>query len=142
MLADAVALLHDGRVAQFGTPRELFAQPASPWVCQFLGMSNQLPGVVQSPTTVRCALGDLPSRHAADFRVGSAVTLVIPPDAATYADDGLALQVLRRHTLGRLERLELQGPDALQLRLELEPRADNIVRLRFDAQRLFVFARS
>jgi sulfate transport system ATP-binding protein len=36
-IADRVVVLHEGRVAQSATPRELEAHPASPWVAHFLG---------------------------------------------------------------------------------------------------------
>ncbi len=37
LLADHVALLHDGRLEQYGTPADLRAAPASPFVAEFLG---------------------------------------------------------------------------------------------------------
>ena len=42
-LADRVALLRDGRLEQVGSPAELEARPASPFVFQFLGDANSLP---------------------------------------------------------------------------------------------------
>ncbi|KTC40481.1 glycine/betaine ABC transporter ATP-binding protein, partial [Pseudomonas sp. ABAC21] len=36
-MADCVALFHDGRIEQFGTPDDLLAQPASEFVASFMG---------------------------------------------------------------------------------------------------------
>jgi ABC-type Fe3+/spermidine/putrescine transport system ATPase subunit len=141
MLADQIALLNAGRVAQFGRPAELFTRPASLWVCQFLGMTNQLAGTVTAADAVETALGRLPTTHAGGLPPGTAVTLVIPPDAAQVADDGFALRVLRRNSLGRLERLELGGSDGTLLRVELPAGLPDQLRLRFAAEQLFVFAR-
>lgn len=45
-LADKVVVLLGGRVAQTGTPDEIFHSPASPGVAQFVGMENVLSGTV------------------------------------------------------------------------------------------------
>ncbi len=41
-LADRIAVLHQGRVAQAGTPREVYARPATRFVAEFLGGANIL----------------------------------------------------------------------------------------------------
>jgi sulfate transport system ATP-binding protein len=41
-LADEVVVLHEGRIEQIGTPREIYDQPASAFVCEFLGNVNRL----------------------------------------------------------------------------------------------------
>jgi putative ABC transport system ATP-binding protein len=45
-LADRLVILHDGIILQQGSPQELFEQPESPWVAEFLGLGNLVPGVV------------------------------------------------------------------------------------------------
>ncbi len=45
-LADRVAVLADGRVAQVGTPREVFTRPANERVARFVGFDVFLSGVV------------------------------------------------------------------------------------------------
>ncbi len=45
-LGDRVALLHDGRLEQIGTPRELYRQPATRYVAGFIGRSSFLPVTV------------------------------------------------------------------------------------------------
>jgi spermidine/putrescine transport system ATP-binding protein len=39
-LADRIILLRDGKIAQAGTPAEVFANPADGWVASFLGLGN------------------------------------------------------------------------------------------------------
>ena len=39
-MADHIVLLHQGRVVQQGTPRQLFEEPSSPFVVSFFGPSN------------------------------------------------------------------------------------------------------
>lgn len=40
MVADRIILLNGGRIEQIGTPPEIYRQPASPFVAEFLGMKN------------------------------------------------------------------------------------------------------
>ncbi len=49
-LGDQVALLHRGRLAQAGTPQELYGEPASPFVARFIGRSSVLPVMVTGRT--------------------------------------------------------------------------------------------
>ncbi len=65
-IADRIAVMRDGQVAQVGTPRELYRQPASPFVADFLGQINFLNAVIDQVTgdqvILKTALGrlDLP----------------------------------------------------------------------------------
>jgi ABC-type Fe3+/spermidine/putrescine transport system ATPase subunit len=42
-LADSVGVLRDGRLVQWGTPEELYRQPASPFVARFTGICTEAP---------------------------------------------------------------------------------------------------
>jgi putative spermidine/putrescine transport system ATP-binding protein len=44
VLSDRIAVFNDGRVEQVGTPKELYEQPRSLFVAQFLGQSNRFMG--------------------------------------------------------------------------------------------------
>jgi iron(III) transport system ATP-binding protein len=56
-IAHRVVILEGGGVAQAGTPREIYARPASRYVAAFVGAENQHQGTVRSATrsSVRCA---------------------------------------------------------------------------------------
>jgi putative spermidine/putrescine transport system ATP-binding protein len=45
-LSDRVVVMDHGRVAQIGTPEEVYRRPATPFVARFLGRANFLEGVV------------------------------------------------------------------------------------------------
>ncbi|MFI2034543.1 ABC transporter ATP-binding protein [Streptomyces bottropensis] len=53
VLSDRIAVMRDGRIDQFDTPRELFERPRTPFVADFLGAANFLPGTVQQQTPER-----------------------------------------------------------------------------------------
>ncbi len=44
VLGDRVAVMREGQVRQEGTPAEVYAAPADPWVARFVGEANLLPG--------------------------------------------------------------------------------------------------
>lgn len=46
-VADRVAVMRDGRIEQVGTPEELYTRPATPFIADFVGLSNRLPGLVR-----------------------------------------------------------------------------------------------
>ena len=47
-LSDRIAVLSQGRIEQVGTPQEIYLQPASRFVAQFVGLSNLMDGTVTS----------------------------------------------------------------------------------------------
>lgn len=42
-LADRIAVVHNGRIAQVGSPEEVFRRPGTRFVAEFLGVTNLLP---------------------------------------------------------------------------------------------------
>ncbi|MGA0312769.1 MAG: ABC transporter ATP-binding protein [Ilumatobacteraceae bacterium] len=44
VLGDRVAVMHDGRLEQFGSPAELYEDPASAWIASFVGDANFVRG--------------------------------------------------------------------------------------------------
>jgi iron(III) transport system ATP-binding protein len=64
-LSDRIAVMEKGRVAQLGSPEEIYRRPANAFVADFVGASNFLPGEVvqQDPATGTCRVklagGDL-----------------------------------------------------------------------------------
>lgn len=57
-LADHVAVMRDGGIAQFATPTEIYLSPVDPGVAAFVGGAAILPAFIDG-TSVRCALGTL-----------------------------------------------------------------------------------
>ena len=58
-LSDRIAVMSAGRIVQMGTPREIYRQPATPFIADFVGHSNILIG-----TPVRTAGGGFAVRFA------------------------------------------------------------------------------
>src|SRR5215475_13689786 len=78
VISDRIAVLQDGRVAQVGTADQLFSQPRTRFVAEFIGKTNVVEGVGVAPDRVAC--GRLSLRvAAAGLAPGSRVALSIRP---------------------------------------------------------------
>ena len=100
--ADRIAVMAGGRVAQVGTPRELYERPANRTVAEFLGEANLWSATVLSPGRVRCALGDL-ATSAVLPAAGTVVSVCVRPERVRLVDDGIP---------GRIESGQFYGPGA------------------------------
>ena len=82
-IADRLAILHEGRIHQQGTAREILAFPRSLWLACFLGLDNQLHGAVQksSPLQVMTSQGLFHCHQSSQtMDKGQKVILVLKPD--------------------------------------------------------------
>lgn len=96
--SDRLGVLSAGRVQQWGTPEELFYQPASPEVAAFVGKGSLLEGELLACDRLRCALGDLEfAEPFADegLPVGTPLKLFLRPcDLRLTAEGNLPAEVL------------------------------------------------
>ncbi|WP_228976809.1 ABC transporter ATP-binding protein [Streptomyces sp. DH12] len=74
-LADRVVVMHEGRIAQVGSPLEVWRRPASEFVARFLGFDNVVAATVRG-TAATTPWGPLPV--PAGTREGAARLLVRP----------------------------------------------------------------
>ena len=51
-LSDRIAVVNHGKLMQIGTPRDLYDRPKNPFVADFIGINNLIPGDVQE---IHCA---------------------------------------------------------------------------------------
>jgi len=56
VMSDRIVVMHKGRVAQAGTPADLYDRPASTYVANFVGTSNLLKGVVSGVSKTAIAV--------------------------------------------------------------------------------------
>jgi sulfate/thiosulfate transport system ATP-binding protein len=70
-IADRVVVMSQGRIEQIGAPREIYENPANPFVCEFLGSANRIPiswenGSPRSNAVDLSALKPRSSSHGAE----------------------------------------------------------------------------
>ena len=46
-IADRVGVMNKGRLEQLGSPTQIYSRPATPFVAEFVGLTNRLPGTVK-----------------------------------------------------------------------------------------------
>jgi putative spermidine/putrescine transport system ATP-binding protein len=86
-IADRVGVMRAGRLEQLAPPTEVYSRPATPFVAEFVGLSNRLPGTVTG-STVTVRGHDLPLVDPST--PAGPVTAIIRPEAVTLASDDRA----------------------------------------------------
>ena len=79
-MADRIAVIRKGRIIQFGTPREVFDDPATPFVANFVGRSNIVSGRVVGSGDGMVSVdvdGLTVSGRGADMPAGSEAVLAV-----------------------------------------------------------------
>ena len=113
-VSDRVAILRAGKIEQIGTPEQIYDQPASPFVYDFLGNVNLFSGRMKDGALV---IGG--TEFAAPDNRGeedsAAVAFVRPHDIRVTrqaAGPALAAQVIRSNAAGPVANLELKRLDS------------------------------
>jgi spermidine/putrescine ABC transporter ATP-binding subunit len=93
-MSTRIAVIHQGRIAQAGSPREIYEAPADEFVAEFVGQSNLLAGKILKADD-RSVTVSLADDSASDISIiapracgepGDAVLLGIRPEALRLAD--------------------------------------------------------
>lgn len=90
-LANTIAVLERGKVAQLGTPQEIYREPRSRYVGGFIGTLNEIEGTVQSvdkggAATVTTSVGTLTAASIApEVKAGDRVVVVSRPERVELA---------------------------------------------------------
>jgi len=101
-LADSVGVLRDGQLVQWGTPEELYRQPASPFVARFTGICTEIP--------VTRAAAAASGAQVIDVRLPGPVGAVVTATLARAVSDGEPLQMFVRPSA-----VHIVGPTDAQL---------------------------
>ncbi|MEV3970538.1 ABC transporter ATP-binding protein [Streptomyces sp. NPDC050698] len=91
VLSDRIAIMKDGRIEQFDTPRGLFERPRTPFVADFLGAANFLTGAVEeggegSSTRIRLDTGGVLTARAHACVPGQRVRAAVRPSKLRLVD--------------------------------------------------------
>ncbi len=127
-MADRIAVLTEGKLAQTGTPEEIYRRPASARVAGFIGETNLLDGSVVSTqgemATVKTRAGPLIGRGDS-LLSGAAVKLSIRPEAWTLHDkeqeNSISGRVIDRSYLGQRIQYGVETAAGSQQVVEMNP---------------------
>ncbi|MER7743150.1 ABC transporter ATP-binding protein [Streptomyces sp. NPDC096538] len=139
-LADRVVVMRDGRIAQSGTPLEVWQRPADAFVARFLGFENVVEAAVADGVAVT-PWGKVPVPHDAP---GGTRTLLVRPAGVRLvpADEGLRCTVTARTFRGThvAVRLQPEGAPPLEAACALRdaPGTGDVTGVEFDAAEIAV----
>ena len=119
-ISDRVAVLHDGRIDQVGTPPEMYGKPATPFVAEFIGTMNRLVSKVAGDGVVEHEGTLLRADAARGLPIGERVLLLVRPETVSVAlapDDGapegsMAGEVVSHIFLGAVTRIRIADPES------------------------------
>ncbi|MGH2614116.1 MAG: ABC transporter ATP-binding protein [Thermomicrobiales bacterium] len=95
IMSDHIAVMNEGLIEQFGRPTELYDEPSSRFVANFIGESNFIEGTLQRlDGATACidapGLGELRAPVHPGLAASAPVSLTVRPEKLVTTDDGAA----------------------------------------------------
>ena len=153
-MADRIVVMNQGVIDQVGTPLEVYREPATPFVADFVGKVNMLAGTVEAPGRLRIGAHSF-ACAACDASVGKSVRAYLRPEdivarpIAEGAPNVLESRIEKIEFLGSycLVRVAAQGLEGQPLTVylslnylsEMGLAAGSPMKLRILAERMRVF---
>jgi len=123
-LSDHIAVIHGGRLQQYGTPQDVYARPANRVVADFMGLVNLLPATVTASNVVEAAGGlvlqvALPS----GIKAGDSVEISIRPEniRLNAGGNGAPATISERTFLGNISEYYAGLDSGPTLRVQTHP---------------------
>lgn len=122
-VADFVAVIRDGRIAQVATPEELYARPVDAELARFVGAANLVEGS-RDGTVVHCGLGEAIAASVPATAGRHAVTVLVRPEQieiAAVGDEAAVGGALAGGLAARVLGTSYHGHDCL---VQVQPERD------------------
>jgi ABC-type Fe3+/spermidine/putrescine transport system ATPase subunit len=91
-ISDRIAVMHEGRIAQIGRPKEIYSRPSCEFVANFIGRTNLIKGVLardaaaESMGPVKTTIGELLCFFPNACAAGKSISLVVRPEHIAIAN--------------------------------------------------------
>ena len=108
-MADRIVVMDHGKIAQEGTPLEIYDKPATPFVACFIGSMNFIQQAVKEPTGLY-RIGHFSLRvenGAGNLAAGTRVTMAIRPEDIVVRSSG---EDSANALMARVCEMEFRGP--------------------------------
>ena len=124
-ISDQIAVMKNGKVAQFASPREIYQRPVERYVASFTGEANFLAAEVEQPLDaglfrVRAGGATLDVKGAGPFVAGARADLLARPESLSIVADGagqLRGRITKSVFLGAVQHCEIVLTDGTCVRL-------------------------
>jgi putative spermidine/putrescine transport system ATP-binding protein len=118
-ISDRVGVMSQGRLEQLDAPAAVYQRPATPFVAEFVGVTNSIRGQAERGAVVLEGGARLPAAVVDGSASGSAVrVLVRPGDLRLDTTGDLSGTVLTHSFLGQVTRLTVRLDSGLVLRVD------------------------
>ncbi len=104
-MADHIAVLNAGRLEQLGTPEAIYHTPSTPFVADFVGQADFLPGNVEADGLIHTEIGKFPNETG--YPGGASLVVMIRPDDIHLVPDSKGM--------GRVVSRQFRGSENLYL---------------------------
>jgi putative spermidine/putrescine transport system ATP-binding protein len=113
VMSDRVAVFNKGLIAQLGTPHDIYENPHSLFIADFIGESNLIPVNVISPGNGKCsvsrAMASLQGRAPAPLAAGSEAKMVVRPERVSLQAETVAAESGVNALAGRIKSMIYLG---------------------------------
>ncbi len=149
-ISDKIAVMKNGKVAQFASPREIYQRPVERYVASFTGEANFLMAEIEQELSaglfrVRAGGATLDVKGAGPFVAGKRAVLLARPESLSIVAGGagqFAGRVTKLVFLGAVQHCEIVLPDGACVRLGAPPDRslplDGPVAIRIDVERAWL----
>ena len=114
-ISDRVAVMWGGKIEQIGSPAEMYGNPATPFVAEFIGTMNRLTGTVADDGAIDYEGLRLPIEAARGLPRGERVLCLVRPETVdvvaadgTSHENALTGDVVSRIFLGAVTRVRVE----------------------------------
>ena len=128
-IADRVLLLHDGQIVQEGTPAEVWSEPNSVWVAQFLGLGNIIEGkILGGRQSIETNAGVFSVKCGHQHQAGDKVHLLVRPFEAAQEANQIHGRVA--DMVFQQDRFKAMLDDGLYFYLKDEPKIGQMLEIK------------
>ena len=85
-VADWIGVMQQGRIVQFDTPYNVYHQPVSRFVADFVGLGNLIPATILDSQRIETVFGELHGVIDPSFKQGDQADLLVRPDDIPHDD--------------------------------------------------------
>ena len=111
-MADRVGVMQQGRIVQFDSAYNIYHQPASRFVADFVGLGSLIPATVLNDHSLETVFGHVHGEIGATFKQGEVVDLLVRPDDIPHDDNSqVSAIVVEKRFLGAEFLYTLKLPD-------------------------------
>jgi putative spermidine/putrescine transport system ATP-binding protein len=115
-VADRVAVMRAGTIEQIGAPEELYTRAKTSFVAEFVGLSNRLDGMIDTPGFVSVEGVILPLIDEAAPH--GAVSAYVRPEDVAFSSQGISAEVVSSSFLGSFRRTTVRLASGALVRVQ------------------------